>query len=131
MTGLTFDADIAAATDLLGKTVSDIQSNVAIDEFGVSGTLKYITGWTAWSGDAEEQNGNYLALHFEVEDVNDATITVQLTKGKHGVTTLDSDGICIFRITDPAQEIIVTASKTGYAPQVIRIPIHGLTLEEA
>ena len=58
MTGLTFDADIAAATDLLGKTVSDIQSNIYIDEFGVSGTLKYITGWTAWSGDAEEQSGN-------------------------------------------------------------------------
>ena len=96
----------------------------------MSGSLKYITGWTAWSGDVEEQSGNYLALHFEVEDDSDVTITVQLTKGKHGAATLDNDGICIFRIEDAAQEIIVTAYKDGYRPTKMRVPIHGLVLEE-
>ncbi len=130
MTGLSVDADIAAGTDLLGKSVIALQSDIAIGEFGVSGTLKYITGWTAWSGDVSEQSGNYLALHFAVADEDDVTITVQLSKGKHGATTLDSDGICIFRIEDPAQEIIVTATKAGFEPQVMHLPIHGLVLEE-
>lgn len=130
MSGLSVDADIAADFDLLGKYVSDLQEDIEFGEFGISGTLKYVTGYTGWSGDVSEQSGNYLALHFEVEDVADAVITVQLSKGKHGAATLDSDGICIFRIEDAAQEIIVTASKSGYETATMRIPIHGLTLEE-
>ncbi len=130
MSGLSVDADIAADFDLLGKYVSDLQEDIEFGEFGISGTLKYVTGYTGWSGDVSEQSGNYLALHFEVEDVADAAITVQLSKGKHGAATLDSDGICIFRIEDAAQEIIVTASKSGYETATMRIPIHGLTLEE-
>lgn len=130
MSGLSVDADIAADFDLLGKYVSDLQEDIELGEFGISGTLKYVTGYTGWSGDVSEQSGNYLALHFEVEDVADAVITVQLSKGKHGAATLDSDGICIFRIEDAAQEIIVTASKSGYETATMRIPIHGLTLEE-
>jgi len=130
LSGLSVDADIAADFDLLGKYVSDLQEDIELGEFGISGTLKYVTGYTGWSGDVSEQSGNYLALHFEVEDVADAVITVQLSKGKHGAATLDSDGICIFRIEDAAQEIIVTASKSGYETATMRIPIHGLTLEE-
>jgi hypothetical protein len=130
LSGLSVDADIAADFDLLGKYVSDLQEDIEFGEFGISGTLKYVTGYTGWSGDVSEQSGNYLALHFEVEDVADAVITVQLSKGKHGAATLDSDGICIFRIEDAAQEIIVTASKSGYETATMRIPIHGLTLEE-
>lgn len=130
MTGLSVDADIAAGTDLLGKSISDLQEDVEIGEFGVSGTLKHITGWTAFSGDTTEQSGNYIALRFEVDGVDDATITVQLTKGRNPAKALDSDGICIFRIADAAQEIIVTASKDGYRTATMRLPIHGLTLEE-
>lgn len=70
-------------------------------------------------------------MHFEVEDHDDAVITVQLSKGTHGASTLDSDGICIFRVTDAAQDIIVTISESGYKTNTIRIPITGLVLEEA
>jgi len=70
-------------------------------------------------------------LHFEVEDHDDAVITVQLSKGVHGPSTLDSDGICVFRITDAAQDIIVKISEAGYKTNTIRIPITGLVLEEA
>ena len=131
MTGLSVDADIAADLSLLGKYVADLQEDIEFGKYGISGTLKYVTGYTGFSGDVSEQSGNYLALHFAVADHDDATITVKLTKGKHGEQTLDpSDNICIFRIEDAAQEIIVTATVTGYRPTTIRVPIHGLVLEE-
>ena len=124
------DADIAADFDLLGKVVADLQEDIEIGEFGISGTLHHVTGYTGYSGDVSEQSGNYLALHFEVEDHASAVITVELSKGKHGQSTLDSDGICVFRIEDAAQEIIVTIVDAGYKKNTIRIPIHGLVLEE-
>ena len=92
--------------------------------------MKYVTGYTGFSGDVEEQSGNYLALHFAVTDHPSAVITVELSKGAHGVSTLDSDGICIFRVTDAAQEIIVTISDTGFKTNTFKIPISGLVLEE-
>ena len=109
---------------------TDLQEDIEIGKFGISGTLKHVTGYTGYSGDVSEQSGNYLALHFEVEDHASAVITVELSKGKHGQSTLDSDGICIFRIEDAAQDIIVTIADTGYRTSTIRIPISGLVLEE-
>lgn len=130
MSGLSVDADIAADFDLLGKNVEDLQEDIELGEFGISGTLKYVTGYTGWSGEEEYQSGNYIALHFDVEGHDDAVITVELSNGRFGRQTLDSDHICIFRIEDAAQEIIVTISDTGYKTGIVRIPIHGLELEE-
>lgn len=130
MTGLSIDADIAADENLLGKVVADLQEDVEIGEYGVSGTLKYVTGYTGFSGDAAEQSGNYLILHFEVESEDDAVIKVGLTKGKtQGLKTLDADGLMIFRLERADQEIIVEASLAGYKTITKHIPIHGLVLE--
>lgn len=35
--------------DLFDKTVSDLQNDIVIGEDGISGTLKYVTGYTGFS----------------------------------------------------------------------------------
>jgi len=125
LSGLTLDTDIAADEDLFGLTVSDLQSNVAISGNAITGTLHYIDDYsTAFSGD--EAEGNYLAIHASVPDVDDVTITVTVTNP----VTLDPDGICVCRIRDKStQTITVVASKEGYASVTKVYTLSGLTCE--
>ena len=59
-----------SATTVYGKSVADIMENVAVvadseiaDKFNVSGTAKYVTGWTAFNSEVEaEQTGHYITL---------------------------------------------------------------------
>ena len=72
-------------------------------------------------------SGNYIALHYFVKNVDDATITVQVT-GRSAVT-LDPDGISISHIADKsAQTITVVASKEGYDSVTRVLDLSGLTL---
>lgn len=125
MSGLTLDTDIAADENLFGLTVSDLQSNVAISGNAITGTLHYIEDYsTAFVGD--EAEGNYLAIHASVPDVDDVTITVTVTNP----VTLDPDGICVCRIRDKStQTITVVASKEGYASVTKVYTLSGLTCE--
>lgn len=96
----------------LGKSVSDLQSNIQVNDDYITGTLHYVTDFTGFSGLAREQQGNYLALRFE--DETGATTVVELVGGKHGPVTLDSDKVCIFQIADTEKQTIkVTTSKNG------------------
>ena len=82
----TIDADIEDSVDLLGKKVSDLQKGVFIVDGKVFGTLKYVTGYTGFSGRADEQEGYYLVLHYACEDADSIKV--------NGVT-LDEDGLHI------------------------------------
>lgn len=82
----TIDADIEDSVDLLGKKASDLQKGVFIVDGKVFGTLKYITGYTGFSGRVDEQEGYYLVLHFACEDADSIKV--------NGVT-LDEDGLHI------------------------------------
>ena len=82
----TIDADIADSVDLLGKKASDLQEGVFIVDGKVFGTLKYVTGYTGFSGRADEQEGYYLVLHYACEDADSIKV--------NGVT-LDEDGLHI------------------------------------
>ena len=129
MTGLSVDADISASVDLLGKHVTDLQSDLAIsDEGAITGTLAYLDDYTGFSGDPAEQVGNFMALHCEVEDDPDATITVELVGGVHGPVTLDEDGIIILLIRSTEQSVKVTASKEGFDDTTQTFDLSGLTL---
>lgn len=100
------------ANEWLGKTVSDLQSNINVNSDYITGTLHYVTGFTQFSDRASEQQGNYIALHFEAE--TGATTTVELVGGKSGPVTLDSDMIWIGRITDTDKQTIkVSTTKNG------------------
>ena len=82
----TIDADIEDSVDLLGKKASDLQKGVFIVDGKVFGTLKYVTGYTGFSGRADEQEGYYLVLHYACEDADSIKV--------NGVT-LDEDGLHI------------------------------------
>lgn len=90
-----------------------------------------MTGYTGFSGDPTEQEGNYLALHFEVPEAEEATISVELINGSVGhPVTLDPDGLLITRITDKDTQILeVVASLEGYPDVTKRYSLAGLTLE--
>ena len=102
---LSVTADIPEDTDLLGKVVSDLQEDVTVGKNAISGTLHYVTGYTGFSGNASEQEGNYLALHFEAEDAT--SISVKVIGSDHDPATLDEDGLLVLRIRDIAQGIEV------------------------
>lgn len=127
LVNLTIDTDIEADTDLLGKVIGDLQSNIKIGKNSISGFLKYVDDYTGFSGDAELQTGNYIAVHASVPDVEGVTITAKITNQ----VTLDSDGIFVGYITDSStQTITFTASKEGYATVTKSFTLKGLYLEE-
>ena len=104
-----------------------MQTGITIRDGKVLGTLKYVTGYTGFSGDADEQEGNYLALHAEGD--TGATIKVALSGSPAGEKTLDADGLAIFRVTSPAQTITYTATKNGVTSKKV-IRLASITLEE-
>ena len=113
---------------MLGKSVSDLQSDIEVGANAITGTLKYVTGYTGFSGDPDEQQGNYLVFHCESEDAD--SITVELVGGVsgRGEVTLDSDGLMIARISDTSQKILVRAYKDGVVGNIKTYSLAGLTL---
>lgn len=127
---LSVDADIAAGTDLFGKSVTDLQENIEVGDTAITGTLKYVSGgWDSGTWSAEESTGNYIALHFESE-ADDATIVAEIVGGVHGPVTLDDDGLLIARITSTSQKIKVTVSAEGYETVTKTYALTDLVLGE-
>lgn len=122
------DTDIQASTDLFGKSVSDLQSDMVVSNTGISGTLNYVTGYTGFSGDVSEQSGNYLVLHIDTKEPVDS-ITVELLNGSLGhAVTLDSDRLIVIRITNKStQKVKVVVNKDGMQ-QTKEYSLTGLTL---
>lgn len=124
MSGLTVDVDIDPTENLFGYTVDELQSDVAIGDDAITGTLKYIDDYSTAFGPGED-SGNYIAIHASVPDVEDVTITVTVTNP----SVLDADGICVLRIADKStQTITVVASKEGYASVTKEYDLSGLTV---
>lgn len=129
MNNLIVDDEIPVGVELLGKELDDLQSGVKVGNSDITGTLKYVTGYTGFSGNPAEQSGNYIALHIDT-DVEGSTITVELIGGDHGPVELDSDRTCIFRIKGKNQKIKITATKTGYPTVTKTYTLGGLTLKK-
>lgn len=108
----TVEPDDDEAT-VLGKTVSDLQEDLEVGLSKITGTLKYVTGYTGYSGDPDLQEGNYMAL--KVDNVPDgSTTTAELLNGYSGPVELDSDMDVVFRIEDKdAQRVKITVSLNG------------------
>ena len=109
--------------------MSDLQSGITVGAAGISGTLKYVTGYTGFSGEEEPQSGHYLVVHCDTgEDAADS-ISVMLINGDYGPATLDEDGIAILRIRDKdAQALNVVATKDGHVASRI-FDLSGLVME--
>lgn len=126
--GLRVDADIPVSTDFLGKSASDLQTGIKVSGGKITGTLKYVTGYTGFSGDPEEQEGHFLALHYYIPDLTGYALTVEEMGGTGSPVTLDADGLHILRIVNKAHKIKVTASKQGEGTFERVYDLSGLTL---
>lgn len=121
---------LSGAGALLGKSVTDLQSGITIGKGSITGTLKYVTGYTGFSGDVSEQSGHYLATH-TVGGEDAATITAELIGGALGhPVTLDADGILISRLTRPDHSLIFRAyDSDGALLNTVTYDLSGLVLE--
>mgnify|MGYP003296264108 CR=1 FL=1 len=132
--GLAVDTDIAVS--LLGKAITDLQSDIVIHddkiantEETISGTLKYVEGYTGFSGDVALQSGHYIALHIDLAEDTDNTITVQIIGGDDDAVTLDNDGIFIGYIKNNRQKIKIVAKSEGHGDVTKIYNLSGLVLE--
>ena len=115
---------------LYGKYASDLQSDVTISEYRISGTLKYVTGYTGFSDDVSLQTGNYLAFRAIVPNVEGSTVTVTL-KGNDPIT-LDDNGLVVLRITDKRSQVVtIVASKEGCQTVKKRLSLSDLICLES
>lgn len=129
MSSLAVNTDtLSGAGKLLGKSVEDLQSDITIGTDSISGTLNYVTGYTGFSGDPAEQEGNYLALHITTGSVTPDRMTVMIVGGDHPAKDVDmSDNILILRIKNTAQQVQIVAYKDGKATAKL-YSLTGLTL---
>ena len=131
LSALKVDVTVGASTDLLGKVIGDLQTNVVIGADKITGELYYIDDYTQF-GAPEEQEGHYLVTHTTVPNVDGVTITSKINT-KDRVVTLDSDGILILRVTDEyikaGLKLYFTASKSGYESYTRVFDLTGLTLD--
>lgn len=124
---MSLSADIATSVDLLGKIVTDLQDEVSVSGDTISGTLLYVDDYTGFSGDSAEQVGHYLVVKCTADEGD--TIVLDLIGGVHGPVTLDSDGICVIRITDTANQMLkYTATGADGSTETKLYKLTGLTL---
>lgn len=126
MITLSVDADISGETDLLGKSVTDLQEDITVSDDAITGTLKFATGYTGFSGDENLQSGNYIVLHAEAD--HGAVISAEVIGGYSGPVTLDTDGILIARIESTSQSIRFVGMKAGKVTAVKTLSLSDVTL---
>ena len=115
--------NVDPSTDLFGKVIGDLQSNVLIGNNTIAGTLNYVDDYTGFSSDPALQSGNYLVLHATVKQAVTPRITVTVTNP----SVLDSDGIIVLRIADKnSQTVTVVAEADGYEKTTRVFTLNGL-----
>lgn len=133
---LTVDVNVPSSEDLLGKTIGQLQRDVSVDGDVVAGTLYFVDDYTGF-GSPDEQKGNFLVVHASVPGTSGVTIKVTVrdnddVKGRPPrTTTLDEDGIFIFRTTNvKKQTLTFTASKEGFSDFSRTYSLFGLTCQK-
>ncbi len=126
---MSLDFNVSDSVELFGKVASQLQSGVALNAAGttIGGTLYYVEDYTGFSGDPELQEGNYIVFHAAVPNTDGVTITATMDN----TSTLDEDGIAVFRVRDKSQQsLTLVASKQGYASVTKTFSLSDLTCEE-
>jgi len=111
---LTIDVQAEdSTTTVLGKLVSDVQQNVFVNDNSIQGTLKYVSEWTGYSENPEENSGYFVVLKYEASE--GATVTIQTIGGYHDemVQTLDQDMQSVTRFKDNKQKLKVITTLNG------------------
>ena len=114
--------------NLFGKTVNELQENVVIGEDAITGTLKYVSGYTGFSSVVSEQAGNYLALRIDTDEP-EALTTVELVGGTKGPVVLDDDMNIVLLIRDKDAQSIKVTVQSGEESVEKTYGLSGLVLE--
>ena len=119
----------AAGTEFWGYTASDLQTDIAVANGAVTGTLKYIsTGALA----ADWGAGNFLAVKLTGidEDATSVLIGLEPSEGTGLVEIIDDeDKVAVMRVADKAaQKLTIVTRCAGFA-KVDRYDLSGLTLQ--
>ena len=118
-------------TTRYGKLVSALQDNIIFHDDYVTGTLKYVTGYTGYSGDASKQSGYFLA--FDVTATDGATTTVQMIGGDSEGSPIDmsSDMYAVGRVANKrTQKVKLTTTVGGVTVSKV-YSLANLVLEPA
>ncbi len=111
---LTIDVQAEDPTiTVLGKLVSDVQQNVFVNDNSIQGTLKYVSNWTGYSADPEENSGYFVVLKYEASE--GSTTTIQTIGGytDDRVIALDQDMQSVTRFKDNKQKLKVVTTLNG------------------
>ena len=123
-------APMAGSDDLWGTPVSDVQSNVTVSDYAITGTSKYVAsgaladGWGA---------GNFIALSLYDNDFTGLTsvkIGLEPSAGS-GLQEIinDVDKAGVFKITDKYNQKFVVVETNGKNTVKKSYSLSGLTLE--
>lgn len=96
-----------------GKSVSDLQNDIVINDDSISGTLNYVTGYTGYSGDTDLQSGYYIALKLNVPNGATTTIAALNNGGSGNPVDLGSDDYAVGRITTKNAKIVISTTLAG------------------
>lgn len=107
------DFDIDDETSLLGKYAYELQEEMTVKDNKVTGSLRYVEDYTGFSGDPEEQEGNFIAIHCEVPEVSGTTINY-ITKSGNKWVVDPSDGLIVLRINGPMTTMTFEVSHNDY-----------------
>lgn len=132
ITDLTVSADDSADYFGSGKGADDIQSNIAVANGKVTGTLKFIPGGIApgtLSGD-----GYFIGLKFSNFasglTYNDVQVGLVNSATGMGLQTLDNDKNAVFKISDKVnQKIKIVQTASNGKRNVQYLDLSALTLE--
>ena len=111
---LTIDIQAEEPTiTVLGKSVGDVQRDVYVNDNSVQGVLQYVSNWTGYSGDPEENSGYFLVLKYEASE--GATVTIQTIGGYTDdmIKPLDSDMQSVTRVKNNKQKLKVVTTLNG------------------
>lgn len=90
--------------------------------------MKHVTGYTGFSNNASEQEGNYLALKVDA-NLEDVVVTVELVGGTKGPVTLDDDMNIVLLIKNKDTQSIKVTVDDGEASATKTYGLTELTLE--
>lgn len=119
------------AVDLFGKNCDDLQEDIAIANGSITGTLKYVTGYTGFSSKAKEQKGNFIAL--KVTNATADEIYVGLSPSASGkeLNKLDEDGMIVLQVTNKDTQVVRVETVTDGIHDGFALDISGLTCTPA
>ena len=121
-------------TVVFGKAVSELQDGINVGSDAITGTLKYVTGYTGFSSDPALQEGNFLAVNLANNDYSNFTsvkIGLDPSQGSGLVEIIDDpDKNGVFRIASASQSFKIVSTSVDGIINTQTFDLSGLTLED-